>query len=83
MKDVRYLRPAARSLARLPGDVRNRITAKVEAYARDPASGAGSIKALQGIEGFRLRVGDYRVVFRIIGDRIEVAAVGHRRNVYD
>jgi mRNA interferase RelE/StbE len=30
-----------------------------------------------------LRVGDWRVVFYIEGDTIVVAAVGHRREVYD
>lgn len=83
MREVRYLRPAAEALAKLAAEVRGRIIARVEAYARDPASAAGSVTALQGVGGLRLRVGDYRVIFRLAGDRIEVGAVGHRRDVYD
>ena len=31
---------------------------------------------------YRLRVGEYRVIFRYIGDGLEVLAVGHRSDVY-
>jgi mRNA interferase RelE/StbE len=83
MKEVRYLRPAAKSLAKLPADVRARIMAKIAAYAVDPSKVAGSVKALQGIDALRLRIDDYRAIFRVVGDRIEVAKVGHRREIYD
>ena len=43
----------------------------------------GDVKRLKGRAGARLRVGDWRVVFYIEGDTIVVAAVGHRREVYD
>ena len=47
-------------------------------------SGAGDIKALTGKwQGhFRIRVGDYRVVFTIAPDEITVIRVRHRSDVY-
>ncbi len=40
------------------------------------------IKQLKGMNAFRLRVGDYRVIFEIEGDLIKVLNVGHRKNIY-
>jgi len=46
-------------------------------------SGVGDIKRLQGRDGMRLRVGDWRVVFITDADTITITAVGHRREIYD
>jgi mRNA-degrading endonuclease RelE of RelBE toxin-antitoxin system len=48
------------------------------------ASGIGDIKALAGEwQGhFRLRVGDYRVIFTIAPDEITIVRVRHRSEVY-
>jgi mRNA interferase RelE/StbE len=44
----------------------------------------GNIKRLQNADvGFRLRMGDYRVLFDVIGDRILVQRIGHRKDVYE
>ncbi len=44
----------------------------------------GNIKRLQNADvGFRLRMGDYRVLFDVIGDRIVIQKVGNRKDVYD
>jgi mRNA interferase RelE/StbE len=52
--------------------------------ARYIATGEGDIKRLQDVEPpeLRLRVGDYRVRFRDLGDSIIVLAVQHRREAY-
>lgn len=54
----------------------------IDALAEDPKP-PGAIK-LQGREGYRLRVGDYRVLYRVDDEAQEVliTRVGHRRNVY-
>ena len=44
----------------------------------------GNIKRLQNADvGFRLRMGDYRVLFDVIGDTILVQKVGNRKDVYE
>ncbi|KTQ86766.1 cytotoxic translational repressor of toxin-antitoxin stability system [Aureimonas ureilytica] len=64
MKEVVYTRDAARALSRMPANTAKTIRAKVEQYAADPASLANNVKALKGYSGrYRLRVGDWRVIF--------------------
>jgi len=53
----------------LPRDTSSRIVRKINAYAQDPASLANNVKRLTGHPGYRLRVGDWRVLFVIEEDR--------------
>ena len=39
--------------------------------------------AMRDGSGRRLRVGDYRVIYRIEGDNLTIHTVGHRKDVYD
>jgi mRNA interferase RelE/StbE len=77
-------KPAAlRDLKKLPKDIQQRISNAVSTLADDPRP--HGVKVLQGGDGLlRLRVGDYRVVYRV-EDRallVLVIRVGHRREVY-
>ena len=58
-----------------------RILHSLTGYAE---TGNGDIKALQGEwQGyFRLRVGDYRVIFSIAGEELTISRIGHRSDVY-
>jgi mRNA-degrading endonuclease RelE of RelBE toxin-antitoxin system len=48
------------------------------------STGEGDVKRLQDIEPpeFRLRVGDYQLLFHDQGDTLYVTAVKHRREAY-
>lgn len=70
MKTIIYTLSAAKDLDALPRDVRGQIEASLEAYA---LTGRGDVKALSGRDGFRLRVGRYRVVFD--EDQITILAI--------
>ncbi len=61
----------------------NKILEKIKGLAKSPRTAANVI-SLQGSNGFRLRVGDYRVIFSIDGKKlvIDVVTIGHRREVY-
>ena len=75
--------PAAnRAIARLPATVRRRIADRLAALAENPRP-AGSIK-LAGEDTYRIRVGDYRIIYAIEDDRLIVLVidVGHRRDIY-
>lgn len=49
----------------------------------ETGSPATSIERLAGYKNaFRVRVGNYRVVYRIIGRKIYVVLIGHRKDVY-
>lgn len=42
------------------------------------------VKKLKGYKNaHRIRVGDYRIVYRIIGGRIYVVLIAHRKEVYE
>jgi mRNA interferase RelE/StbE len=73
---------ADRYLAKLPQDVQERLDEAIDGLADDPRP-AGSRK-LRGREGYRLRVGDYRVLYAVDHEarRVTVTRVGHRRDVY-
>ena len=77
------LRPAAlRALRRIdPADL-PRVRGAIELLARDPRPPAS--RPLRGRDGWRLRVGDYRILYTIHDDvlRIVVVTMGHRRDVY-
>ena len=84
---MRYLveiRPAAaRVLRGLPLVDRRRIAARIDALAHTPRP-AGA-KLLAGPERFyRIRVGDYRVIYQVKDEvlRVLVIRVGHRCEVY-
>lgn len=78
------LRPAARrALAALERGVQERIRHAIDALSAMPRP-PGVVK-MQGPEGYyRLRVGDYRVVYAIRDDvlLVLVVRIGHRREVY-
>lgn len=66
----------------MPANTARQITAKIEQYAADPASLANNVVRLQGREGFRLRVGDWRVIFSDDGVVLAIMNVGPRGGVY-
>ena len=84
---VQILPKAAKDLKALTPSDRARIIGKIERYTDDPASQANNVKALQGSDLYRLRVGDYRVLFTIAADStvtvMLVHRVRHRREAYD
>jgi mRNA interferase RelE/StbE len=75
---------AERDLRRLPHSLFLRINQHILALSDEPRpSGARKLKGSQ--EGWRLRVGDYRVVYQI-NDKIKavtIVRVRHRRDVYN
>jgi len=75
---------AAKSLNRLPRNMAKTIREKLEAIAADPYAEHPNAKKLQGREGYRLRVGDWRVIYEIQNDQlvILVLKVAPRGEVY-
>jgi mRNA interferase RelE/StbE len=77
---IAFTAAATRQWLNLSADVRRRLDAKLTAFAQ---TGQGDVKRLKGRAGARLRVGDWRIVFYLDRDTVIVAAVGHRREIYD
>ena len=74
---------AAKQLAALERQTLKRIAARIDGLAEDPRP--PSARKLSGKEGlYRIRVGDHRVIYRIV-DRVvlvTIIRIGHRRDVY-
>lgn len=80
---LEILPSAERELARLDPEVRRRIDRRILALAEDPRP--PGVKALSGSSGgLRVRVGDWRIVYRVEDERLIVliVRVGNRREVY-
>ncbi|MGV8859308.1 type II toxin-antitoxin system RelE family toxin [Rhodoglobus sp.] len=74
---------AARALKRADYEHRDRIRGAIALLGHDPRPPGA--KALHGRPGFRVRIGDYRIVYTIQDDVLLVVVVtlGHRRDVYN
>jgi mRNA interferase RelE/StbE len=74
----------AKDLARLPRNWQKRILAKVKDIASDPYAPRNNVTKLQGRNGYRLGVGDWRVIYELHDDRLELWALqlGARRGIY-
>jgi mRNA interferase RelE/StbE len=78
------LRPAAvRALKRIHPEDKERIQGAIALLGQDPRPPKAI--ALSGRPGYRVRVGDYRIIYAIEDDvlLVVVVTVGHRRDVYN
>jgi mRNA interferase RelE/StbE len=82
VKPITYRPAAVKALRRMPANTARRIVGKIEAYAADPASQKNNVKALQGRDGIRLRVGDWRFIMRD-GEVLDVLNIGPRGHIYE
>jgi mRNA interferase RelE/StbE len=78
--EIRFSKSAARAMLR--SDKRRLIRRKIEELAADPEALRANVKKLQGRPESRLRVQDWRVIFRIEGGVLWIDDVGPRGSVY-
>ncbi len=79
---IEIKRSASRELEHLPLKDRRRIVSKIQGLAKNPRP-YGSQK-LSGEESYRLRQGDYRVVYAVDETELSVTIfrIAHRRDAY-
>jgi mRNA interferase RelE/StbE len=79
---VSILRRAQKELATLPGNTFERVRDALRALAEEPRP--AGCKKLKGRDGWRIRVGDYRVIYEIDENErtILIVHIGHRRDIY-
>jgi mRNA interferase RelE/StbE len=75
-------RSAEKELDALQTSIRERINRRLLALKETPRP--SGVKKLQGEESYRLRIGDYRVLYTIDDNskQVFIIAIGHRREVY-
>lgn len=80
---IEYTREARKVLKAMPRNVSALVASKIEELAADPAR-ARNVKKLVGRPGYRLRVGDWRVIYTLDSGRlvVRVLEIGPRGGVY-
>ena len=84
MYRLKYRRQARNYLARLPLKTKTAIVNKLHELAADPDDLSHDVDVLKGREGFRLRVGKYRILYILKDDQliIEIVKVRTRGDIY-
>jgi mRNA interferase RelE/StbE len=74
---------AVRDLKKLPKEVQKRIIKKLDYFVsfENPLVFADHLINFE-IGTYRFRIGDYRVIFDIVGEKIIILTLGHRREIY-
>jgi mRNA interferase RelE/StbE len=81
---IEWTPQATKEMRKLDPTQRRRVLAKIVQFAADPASLANMTRQLVGSEISRLRVGDWRVFYKIEGgDTVVILKVANRREAYD
>jgi mRNA interferase RelE/StbE len=78
---IEYTSLAVENLRGLPKTVAAQVIRKI---SRLESGLTGNIKRLRQADfGYRLRMGDYRILFDVEGDTIVIQKIGHRKDVYE
>ncbi|MDJ0579896.1 type II toxin-antitoxin system RelE/ParE family toxin [Crocosphaera sp.] len=80
---IEFLKSAKKELEKLPRNIQERISNKLEKLKIDPYS--PDVKQLKNGEGrLIIRIGDYRIIYRVENNIlvILVIKIGHRSKVY-
>jgi mRNA interferase RelE/StbE len=85
MYSIEITRDAIKTLRKMPRNVAELIREKLGALAASPYAPNNNVKKLKGSDDYRLRVGDWRIVYTVEDDRlvIVVIRIAPRGGVYD
>lgn len=79
--DIVVRKAALKALRKMDAKTRNRFYDAFERIAKGKNTGL-DIKALQGTEGFRLRIGDYRALYTQTFEILTIYKAGPRGDIY-
>lgn len=85
MYEIVYTKQALRTIRRLPNNLKERIRQKLLLIAEEPYAQHNNVTKLQNRSGYRLRVGDWRVIYEIEDERLKIIVmrVASRGSVYE
>lgn len=72
MYQIRFSKKAIKRLNNLSQDLVRRIQQKLTDLAKNPYASNSNVKKLVNREGYRLRVGDWRIIYEIDNDKIVI-----------
>jgi mRNA interferase RelE/StbE len=80
---VEFLRSAAREFSFLPKSRQTQLTRRIDGLQENPLP--PGVRKIEGADKlYRLRVGDYRILYEVDDHRkaVTIIKIGHRRDVY-
>lgn len=81
MAELRFTRRAVRDIQKMTPQLRRRLEIALDQLINDPKAGDPLHGDWQGY--WKLRMGDYRIIYRIVNTHVvEVQYVRHRREAY-
>ena len=83
MKEVRISPEAMTEAMELPTSARTRVLATAERLRHWPEVSGYKRLTGQWSGHFRIRTGDYRIIFDIEGEVVRIVKIGHRKDVYE
>ena len=80
--EIKIRKKAQKSLAKIPPPFQSNIIETIKQLAETPLS--NQTKKLTGREAWRIRIGNYRVIYEIIENELVILVlnIGHRKNIY-
>lgn len=82
MYTIKFTSASQKQVQKLPSNIQNRIIQKIQDISASPR--LSGYKKLTGREGYRVRTGDYRIIYLINDDELVVLIidVDHRKQIY-
>lgn len=83
MYKIDFSKKAQKKLDKLSDEIANPILCAIGNLSLDPRP--NGCKKLKGRSGYRIRIGDYRVIYEIFDGKllIDVVDLGHRKDIYE
>jgi mRNA interferase RelE/StbE len=72
---ISYTTQAAKALLKMPRNTAKLIREKLAQIANDPFASIPNVKKLQGRPGYRLRVGDWRVIYEVNQGQVVIMVI--------
>lgn len=84
MHSITYTKRALSTLQSIPKNTARLIREKIHRLAESPYQTSQNIKKLQGRPGYRLRVGDWRVIYEVEDEQLVILVldIGPRGDIY-
>lgn len=76
MYSIEFTKQAVKALKAMPRNVQTVVVDKIESLAHEPLT-APNVKKLVGVPGYRLRVGNWRVIFDVESGRLGCAGAAN------
>jgi len=75
MYKLEFKPQARKAILRMPRNTAHIIRGKLENLRENPALPNNNVTRLKGTDGYRLRVGDWRVIFRLNNKELEILVI--------